>query len=118
MPPIMQVIPSAYLIGLKDLRRQRDQERLGWLTPAPPLPLAVPLSQRDHSPLADRERTLQSGSGDDDGTHDIFSPRRGSSPDPNVTEMREVNWDRTIPISIPIASSASQSATVRTQTSR
>ncbi|TCD60420.1 hypothetical protein EIP91_010212 [Steccherinum ochraceum] len=124
------IIPSSYLIGLKDLRRQRDQERLGWHTPAPPIPLGLLASPVGSTPFTSRRGESASGtaasrretSDEDDGTHDMFSRRRDSSSDPEATEMREVVRDRAIPISAstvisPSAASTSlipQSVTFRT----
>ena len=85
-----------YLVGLKDLRRQRDQERLGWHTPTPLLPQLTHTPLSTHHIESNHNPTLET----DDGTHDMFSPRREGSPDPDTTEMREV--DRTIPISVSV----------------
>lgn len=138
------IIPISYLAGLKLLRRQFDQERLGWhistsQSPRPPFSLSdlfnrdldrrVYRHQRRDHPSTITHGSSSDGGGStrrilevvvppvgdaeaseafDDGTHDVFSDnrrRRDSSPDPNATEMREL--ERPVPIIASIPGSGS-----------
>lgn len=89
-----------YFAGLKHLKTQFDQERLGWHEP-----LVAPLTRRaaasrraSEESLSERGRIIVPPVLVDDGTHDIFSRRRANEPDPNATEMREL--ERPVPISV------------------
>ncbi|KAJ3476097.1 hypothetical protein NLI96_g11400 [Meripilus lineatus] len=92
-------IPSAYFAGLKQLRKQFAQERLGWNAPTE-VPLASVLATISrHRDAEEAHRRGRSGNAlPDDGSHDVFSRRAMPSPGSNIEEMREVQ--RIVPISV------------------
>ncbi|KAL4251680.1 hypothetical protein ABKN59_003764 [Abortiporus biennis] len=105
------LIPICYFVGLKLLRRQFDQERLGWQLPQPrPVALRHIVSEEEEIPNLNsdlRRIILNPVVTIDDGTHDMFSdqhrlpPAYAHSPDPgNTTEMREL--ERPLPISVHV----------------
>ncbi|KAK7693207.1 hypothetical protein QCA50_002773 [Cerrena zonata] len=93
-------IPMVYFAGLKHLKTQFDQERLGWHEPivAPPILRAAAIRRASEETLSERGRIIVPPVLVDDGTHDIFSRRRAHEPDPDATEMREL--ERPVPISV------------------
>ena len=95
-----QAIPMVYFAGLKHLKTQFDQERLGWHVPevAPPDLRTIANRRETEESLSERGRIIVPPLLVDDGTHDIFSRRRASEADPDAIEMREL--ERPIPISV------------------
>ncbi|CAL1704097.1 unnamed protein product [Somion occarium] len=93
-------IPMVYFAGLKHLKTQFDQERLGWHEPLPTLLVnrRAVIRRPSEESVPDRGRIIVPPVLVDDGTHDIFSRRRANEPDPDATEMREL--EHPIPISV------------------
>lgn len=94
----LQLVPLTYLSGLKLLRKQFAQERLGWNVPTEvPIP-SVLASINHHRDSQEAHHRRAAEELLDDGTHDVFSQRVVSRPDSNIEEMREVQqW---VPISV------------------
>lgn len=96
--PLIQLIPLTYLAGLRLLRKQFDQERLGW-NPPTEVPLVSVLASINRQRGSDEVRRGYAAEELlDDGTHDMFSQGVVSPPDSNIAEMREV--EHRIPISV------------------
>lgn len=87
-------------MGLKLLRRQFDQERLGWNVPneVPLVSVLSSLNRQRNSEEVRRARAAEELL--DDGTHDVFSERVIPLPDPTIAEMRQVQVEHWVPISV------------------